>query len=74
MFVSGSTWDWYRPVLPGDRQRGDVTCPGSATVALPSRQGGSEVVLPDAPEEFSTVAQSLLARHNELKAEGKTSA
>jgi hypothetical protein len=32
------------------------------------------VVLPDAPEEFSTVAQSLLARHNELKAEGKTSA
>ena len=60
--------------MRGTNQRGDVTCPGSATIALPSRQGGREVTLPDAPEELSSVAHSLLARHNELKTEGKVPA
>ena len=36
--------------MRGTNQRGTVTCPGRATVALPSREHGP-VVLPDPPAE-----------------------
>jgi acyl dehydratase len=58
--------------MRGTNQRGDVTCPGSATVALPSREGGREVVLPEPPADISDVARALVARHDELTAERKT--
>jgi hypothetical protein len=58
--------------MRGTNQRGDVTCPGSATIALPSRETGREVPLPTPPADLSAVAQSLTARHNELAAERKT--
>jgi acyl dehydratase len=57
--------------MRGTNQRGDVTCPGSATVALPSREGGRVVALPDAPSKFSDEAQSMMTRHRELTAERK---
>jgi acyl dehydratase len=52
--------------MRGTNQRGDITCPGTATVALPSREGGREVLLPQAEPELSGVAQSIMARHREL--------
>jgi hypothetical protein len=55
--------------MRGTNQRGDVTCPGSATVALPSRDGGREFPLPEPPADLSAVAQSLTTRHVELTAE-----
>jgi len=58
--------------MRGTSQRGDVTCPGSATIALPSRDGGRKVPLPDPPADLSAVAHSLLTRHEELTAERKT--
>jgi acyl dehydratase len=58
-------------VMRGTNQRGEVTCPGSATVALPSREKGRDVVLPDVPKEFSDVARSMVARHQELTAARK---
>jgi acyl dehydratase len=54
--------------MRGTNQRGDVTCPGRATVALPSRERGP-VVLPEPPVELDEQAVTMLARHRELVAE-----
>jgi hypothetical protein len=54
--------------MRGTNQRGDVTCPGSATIALPSRDAGRVFPLPEAPADLSAVARSLTARHLELSA------
>jgi acyl dehydratase len=57
--------------MRGTNQRGDVTCPGTATIALPSREGAKEVPLPEVPDDLSEVAQSLMRRHQELTASGR---
>jgi acyl dehydratase len=54
--------------MRGTNQRGDVTCPGTATVALPSREHGP-VVLPAPPAELQQQAEALFARHLDLQAE-----
>jgi acyl dehydratase len=51
--------------LRGTSQRGEVTCPAEATVALPSRDGGG-VALPAAPPDVSCTAVAMLSRHGEL--------
>ena len=60
--------------LRGTNQREVVTCPGTATVALPSREQGP-VVLPDPPADLTQQAIELMARHGEIvkerRAEGK---
>ena len=55
--------------MRGTNQRGVATCPGRATVALPSREHGP-VRLPDPPAELQEQASALMARHRELVAEG----
>jgi acyl dehydratase len=57
--------------MRGTNQRGDVTCPGSATVALPSRVAGRQVDLPEPPADISEVAHALVDRHWELVAQRK---
>ena len=54
--------------LRGTSQRGEVTCPATATIALPSRVGGA-VELPDAPAEFEQLAARMLERDAELRSE-----
>ncbi|MFO7162243.1 MAG: MaoC family dehydratase N-terminal domain-containing protein [Mycolicibacterium hassiacum] len=51
-------------------QRGEVTAPATATVALPSRELGP-VVLPEPDEELKRKAVAFMARHNELARRGK---
>jgi acyl dehydratase len=51
--------------MRGTNQREVVTCPGRATVALPSREGGP-VLLPDPPADLARQAAELLARHGEI--------
>ncbi|MGV0797052.1 acyl dehydratase, partial [Mycolicibacterium elephantis] len=46
-------------------QRGEITAPATATVALPSRELGP-VVLPEPDEELRRKAVAFMARHNEL--------
>ncbi|MGV0836915.1 FAS1-like dehydratase domain-containing protein [Mycolicibacterium thermoresistibile] len=46
-------------------QRGEVTAPATATVALPSREFGP-VVLPQPDAELQRKAAAMMARHNEL--------
>ncbi|OBK73398.1 MaoC family dehydratase N-terminal domain-containing protein [Mycobacterium sp. 1164985.4] len=46
-------------------QRGEVTAPATATVALPSREHGP-VVLPTPDEDLRRKAAAMLDRHNEL--------
>jgi acyl dehydratase len=46
-------------------QRGEVTAPATATVALPSREFGP-VVLPPADEELRRKAAAMMERHHEL--------
>ncbi|MEB3031221.1 FAS1-like dehydratase domain-containing protein [[Mycobacterium] nativiensis] len=46
-------------------QRGEVTAPATATVALPSREFGP-VVLPQPEEELRRKAVAMMERHNEL--------
>lgn len=53
--------------LRGTSQRGEVTCPATATVALPNRDTGL-ASLPTAPAEFERVAAQMLKRHGELRA------
>jgi acyl dehydratase len=57
----------------GTSQRGEVTCPATATIALPSRETGL-VNLPAAPKEFEVVAAQMLKRHGELRAERRIAA
>ena len=54
--------------LRGTSQRGEVTCPATATIALPSRAGVA-VELPDAPAEFEQLAAQMLERDAELRGE-----
>jgi hypothetical protein len=54
--------------MRGTNQRDVVTCPGKATVALPSREHGP-VALPNPPAGLQARAEALLGRHNELVAE-----
>jgi acyl dehydratase len=51
--------------MRGTNQRGVVTCPGNATVALPSREGGP-VVLPNPPAGLARQAVERLERHGEI--------
>ena len=53
--------------MRGTNQRGDVTCPGRATVALPSRESGP-VVLPEPPHELGQRAIDRMERHKQLLA------
>ncbi|PSR65268.1 MULTISPECIES: FAS1-like dehydratase domain-containing protein [Nocardia] len=57
----------------GTSQRGEVTCPATATIALPSREHGL-VVLPSPPKELEVVAAQMLARHGELRAAARGTA
>ncbi len=54
--------------MRGTNQRGDVTCPGRATVALPSREHGA-VELPKPPAELQLQATARMERHRQLLAE-----
>ena len=54
--------------MRGTNQRGTVTCPGTATVALPSREAGP-VVLPQPPVDLQQIAYRLMERHGELSRE-----
>jgi acyl dehydratase len=54
--------------MRGTNQRDTVTCPATATVALPSREHGS-VVLPEPPADLQAQATELMRRHNELTEE-----
>jgi acyl dehydratase len=56
--------------MRGTNQRGDVTCPGSAIVALPSRDAGP-VVLPQPPAELRDQATERLERHFQIVQERK---
>jgi acyl dehydratase len=54
--------------MRGTNQRDVVTCPGSATVALPSREHGA-VQLPSPPADLAEIAARMMERHIEIKAE-----
>ena len=54
--------------MRGTNQRGVVTCPGKATVALPSRDHGP-VALPEPPADLQAQAVTMLHRHHEIVAE-----
>jgi acyl dehydratase len=54
--------------MRGTNQRDVVTCPGEATVILPSRQHGP-VRLPQPPADLQEQAERLMSRHWELAAE-----
>ena len=56
--------------MRGTNQRDVVTCPGTATIALPSREHGP-VALPAPPANLQAAAQNLMDRHLELVAERK---
>jgi acyl dehydratase len=51
--------------MRGTNQRGAVTCPGTATVAVPSREHGP-VSLPEPPADLQARASALLQRHRAL--------
>jgi acyl dehydratase len=55
--------------MRGTNQRGAVTCPGTATVALPSREHGP-VRLPEPPADLQDQARAVMARHEELAEQG----
>jgi len=54
--------------MRGTNQRGTVTCPGKATIALPSREHG-EVRLPSPPSDLAERAARFYERHLEIVAE-----
>lgn len=51
----------------GTSQRGEVTCPATATVSLPSRETGL-AGLRTPPADLSAIAAQMLKRHGELRA------
>jgi acyl dehydratase len=59
--------------MRGMNQRGDVTCPGAAVVALPSREHGP-VVLPEPPADLSGQAAERMERHRQIAEERKAAA
>ena len=59
--------------MRGTNQRDVVTCPGKATVALPSREHGP-VVLPQAPADLRRQAAERLERHGQIVRERKAQA
>jgi hypothetical protein len=54
--------------MRGTNQRELVTCPGRATVALPSREHGA-VVLPEPPADLRRRAAHRMERHGQLDRE-----
>jgi hypothetical protein len=56
--------------MRGTNQRDTVTCPGKATVALPSREHG-DVTLPTPPSDLAEQAARMMQRHVEIVAERK---
>jgi acyl dehydratase len=54
--------------MRGTNQRDVVTCPGTATVALPSRDHGA-VVLPQPPADLQQQASERMGRHGQLVTE-----
>jgi hypothetical protein len=56
--------------MRGTNQRSVVTCPGKATIALPSRAHGP-VRLPEPPAELQAQAVTMLERHHEIARERK---
>jgi acyl dehydratase len=54
--------------MRGTNQRDTVTCPGKATIALPSKDGGP-VTLPTPPTDMAETAARLMQRHREIEAE-----
>jgi hypothetical protein len=56
--------------MRGTNQRDVVTCPGTATVALPSRDR-RPVVLPQPPADLQQQASERLGRHGQLVTERK---
>ncbi len=56
--------------MRGTNQRDTVTCPGTATVALPSREHGP-VVLPTPSDDYARQAATMMQRHGELVRDGK---
>ncbi len=57
--------------LRGTSQRGEVTCPATATVSLPSRESDL-AVLPTAPAEWERIAAQMLKRNGELRAQARS--
>jgi hypothetical protein len=51
--------------MRGTNQRDVVTCPGTAVVALPSREHGP-VVLPDPPADLRQMAAQRMERHGQI--------
>lgn len=51
----------------GTSQRGEVTCPATATVSLPSRETGL-AALRTPPADLEAIAAQMLKRHGELRA------
>ena len=56
--------------MRGTNQRDTVTCPGKATIALPSRAAGP-VTLPTPPADLQEKAIELMTRHREIETERK---
>jgi acyl dehydratase len=59
--------------MRGTNQHEVVTCPGTATVALASREHGP-VTLPEPPADLQAQARSMLERHHELVEERRAKA
>ncbi len=59
--------------MRGINQREVVTCPGKATVALPSREHGP-AVLPDPPADLQAQAITMMERHHQLVEERSAAA
>ncbi|MEQ8842085.1 MAG: hypothetical protein RIB98_13975 [Acidimicrobiales bacterium] len=57
--------------IRGENQRGEITCPGHATVLLPSREHGA-VVLPDPPGGAKNCAEALEALVERFAAAART--
>jgi acyl dehydratase len=57
--------------MRGTNQRDVVTCPGKATVALPSREHGP-VRMPEPPADLQAHAVTMLERHHEIVEERRS--
>jgi acyl dehydratase len=57
--------------MRGTNQRGEITCPGKATIALPSHEFG-EVQLPPVPADLSLEARDRMGRHHAIVGQGSS--